>query len=148
MEKVAEVIVKAIEKVQRCFSRRMNKGFEGMSIGKSKLLVGLFALLFGGYSLFLVCGNLRKSSFDSQLLIEQIQSPKHLNKFGADTETYAAVDEETFQQIRVYQLFLDSLKKVNLSRYDSLLLVRSGLLDSINLLEEIYYSQQNSSYEK
>lgn len=147
-DKLAGIIAAAIENVQQGFSRKMNKHVEGVSLNRAKWIIGAFALLSGGYSLYLIGDVLIRPEVKNRISYEQIHRPKNLQPSGTETKAPVAVDKETFLQIQNYRLFLDSLKNVDLFRYDSLLSVRPGLPDSINRLEEIYYSQQNSSYEK
>ena len=147
-DKLAGTIAAASENLQQGFSRKMNKYVEGVGLVRARWIIGVFALLFGGYSLYLIGNVLVGPEAKNTVSHEQISQPKYLHLSGIEIGAPVAVDKETFLQMRVYRLFLDSLKSEDPFRYDSLLSVRPGLPDSIRLLEEIYYSQQNSSYEK
>jgi hypothetical protein len=147
-DKLAETIAAAIENLQQGFSRKMNKHFEGVGLVRARWIMGVFALLFGGYSLYLIGDVLVRPEAENLMPPEQISKPKNLQPSGFESRAPVTVDKETFLQMRIYRLFLDSLKSEDPFRYDSLLSVRPGLPDSIRLLEVIYHSQQNSSYEK
>jgi len=148
-DRVAGKITKAIQVVQYLFAEKMHKIFSMMSIGNRKRIVILFCVLSFGFCLYLIVDALLKPSKES-IGIEQIKKPKHFDKTGAEvipTDNY--VDDETYQNIQVYKHFLDSLKHKNSALYDSIQSQRPGLMDSILVLEQLYYSQQqNSVYEK
>ena len=53
-----------------------------------------------------------------------------------------AVDEETFLKIQAFKSYMDSLKQAKSIQYDSILTARPYLMDTVLLLEQIYYSQK------
>ena len=69
--------------------------------------------------------------------------PKHFNKTGDETVIpEATVDEQTYLQIQDFRKYMDSLKLNRANEYDSILQARPGLIDSVQALEQIYYSQK------
>jgi hypothetical protein len=145
----ARKMARTIENLQRLFARKMNKLFSMMSVKKAKRVLFLFTVLCGGYSLYLIYGALTEPKTKNMVPIEQISPPQHLHKTGAEGTEGNGVEEKTFQDILVYKVFLDSVKNNNPSLYDRMMAEHPGLLDSMRLLEQLYYSQkQNSVYEK
>ncbi len=148
-DKAARKMVRAIECLQRLFARKMNKLFSMMSIKKAKRVLLLFTVVGGGYSLYLIYGALAVPKTKNMVPVEYISPPEHLDKTGAEATEGKGVEEKTFQDIQVYKVFLDSVKSGNPSLYDHIMAEHPGLLDSMRLLEQLYYSQkQNSVYEK
>jgi hypothetical protein len=141
-DKVAGKIARAGLKLQAVFGNKMNKLFEKMNIKRLKWLLGIFIVCAGGYSMYLLISAIVKPA-DTTLKIEQVDIPRHFNKTGEETITSEAyVDEETFSNIQGFKKYMDSIKQVNGKQYDSILFTRPGLLDSVQMLEEIYHSQK------
>lgn len=150
-DKVASKIAGAGIKAQKLFADKMNKVFEGMTNKRIKIVLTIFCLAAGGYSLYLL-GNAVFSPSQKQpsFKIEQASIPKHINKAGDETILQeATVDEETFNKIRDFKKYMDSIKIYKKAEYDSILINRPGLMDSVQMLEQIYLSQnKNELYEK
>ena len=69
--------------------------------------------------------------------------PKHFDKTGDETVMPdATVDEQTYLQIQDFRKYMDSLKLNRTNEYDSILQARPGLMDSVQVLEQIYLSQK------
>ena len=148
-DKLAGKISSAIQKLQRAFARGMNKIFGTMPRTRLKATVITFFLLCGGYSLYLVAAALTKHP-QSNLKIEAIQRPKSIEQTGGETtEGDGYVSEALFNKLQAFRRYMDSLKRKNLQAYDSILYERPMLMDSVRLLEGLYYSQkQNEEHEK
>lgn len=58
-------------------------------------------------------------------------------------DTEILVDEDTWQKIQVFKQYMDSLRLSESKKYDSIILSRPGLMDSIAMVEELYYSQKS-----
>lgn len=148
-DKAAIKMASAMESLQRLFARKMNQLFSMMSIKKAKRVLILFTVLGGGYSLYLIYGALTMAKTKNRFPVEHISPPEHLLKTGTEATEGNGVEEKTFQDIQVYKAFLDSVKSGNPSFYHDMMAEHPGLLDSMRLLEQLYYSQkQNSVYEK
>jgi hypothetical protein len=142
-DKVAGKIAGAGIKLQTAFGNRMNKLFENMSQRKLKTRLITFIFLAGGYSCYLTITAITKPSEQSNFKIDQMNIPKHFNKAGDEKITPEAfVDEKTYTKIQGFKKYMDSLKNNNNKQYDSIRLSRPGLIDSVQMLEEIYRSQK------
>jgi hypothetical protein len=143
-DKVAGKIAKAGIFVQSRFANGMNKIFTGMNVKRLKLSLIIFCIGCGGYSIYLFTDAIiSPASNQHTIKIEQASVPKHFNKTGDEIITAEnIVDEETFNQIQQFKHYLDSLKQNKSSLYDSILTARPFLMDTVLMLEQIYYSQK------
>ncbi len=143
-DKVAGKIAGFGIKLQQLFAEKMNRVFMNTDFKRLKLLLILFCITAGGYSIYLatasiISPNKTQKSFE----VQQMDVPKHFNKTGDEKlipEAY--VDEDTWQQIKQFRSYMDSLKRNRSSEYDSILQARPGLMDSVQMLEQIYLSQK------
>jgi hypothetical protein len=143
-DKVAEKIAVAGIKLQQLIAERMNRIFMKTDFKRLKIILILFCICAGGYSIYLVANSIlspekRQTGFE----IQQMDVPRHFDKTGDENlipEAY--VDEETYQHVKQFMNYMDSLKQKRRSEYDSILQARPGLMDSVQMLEQIYLSQQ------
>lgn len=143
-DKVAGKIAGAGIKIQKLFAEKMNNIFMKMETKRLKALLVLFCLCAGGYSIYLIADSIiSPNKNQSGLKIQQMDVPKHFDKTGDESlNPEAYVDEETFQRLQQFRVYMDSLKRNKSSEYDSILQARPGLMDSVQMLEEIYNSQK------
>jgi hypothetical protein len=142
-DKVAGKIAGLGIKIQQLFAERMNRIFMKTDFKRLKLILVLFCISAGGYSIYLIANSVispdrKQNSFE----VQKMDVPKHFNKTGDENlipEAY--VDEETYQQIKLFRNYMDSLKQKRRNEYDSILQARPGLMDSVQMLEQIYLSQ-------
>jgi hypothetical protein len=143
-DKVAGKIAGLGIKLQQLFAEKMNRVFMNTDFKRLKIILIIFCLGAGGYSIYLIANSVispdrKQNSFE----VQQMDVPKHLDKAGDENlipEAY--VDEETWQQVRQFRNYMDSLKQKRRNEYDSILQARPGLMDSVQMLEQIYLSQK------
>lgn len=143
-DKVAEKIVAAGIKLQKLFAEKINRIFMKTDFKRLKIILIIFCIGAGGYSIYLIVNSVispdrKQNSFD----VQQMDVPKHFDKTGDENlipEAY--VDEETWQQVKQFRNYMDSLKQKRRNEYDSILQARPGLMDSVQMLEQIYLSQK------
>ena len=143
-DKVAGKIAGAGIKMQKLFAEKMNNTFMKVEIKRLKGLLVLFCLCAGGYSIYLIADSIiSPDKKQNGFKIKQMDVPKHLDKTGDESlNPDAYVDEETFQRIQNFKGYMDSLKRNKSSEHDSILQARPGLMDSVQMLEEIYHQQK------
>ena len=143
-DKVAGKIAGVGIKAQRLFAERMNKLFVKTNYKRLKLILIFFCVSAGGYSIYLIASSVFSAEQKQQSFeIQQMDIPKHFNKTGDETVIpEATVDEQTYLQIQDFRKYMDSLKLNRANEYDSILQARPGLIDSVQALEQIYYSQK------
>jgi hypothetical protein len=143
-DKVAGKIAGAGIKMQQLFAGKMNKLFENMNVKRIKILLIGFCVIAGGFSLYLLANSIFQKDNKQQVFkIEQVDVPKHFDKTGDEIITpEAVIDERTYLQIRYFKKYMDSIQVHRKREYDSILVNRPGLLDSVQMLEQIYLSQK------
>ena len=143
-DKVAGKIAKVGIIVQTKFANGMNKMFIGMNAKRLKLSLIIFCIGCGGYSVYLFTDAIVSPAANPNAIkIEQAVVPKHFDKMGDEIiSSQNNVDEETFNQIQQFKHYLDSLKQNKSYLYDSILTARPLLMDTVLMLEQIYYSQK------
>ena len=143
-DKVAKGIAGFFIKLQTKFAIVMNKLFSNMPVKKINALLIVFCLSSGGYSIYLLANAIFSSDKkQSSFKVDQVDVPKHFDKTGdeiSQPENY--VDEETHRQLHEFKQYMDSLKTNKDKLYDSIMIARPGLMDSILVLEQIYNSQK------
>ncbi len=143
-DKVAGKIAGLTIKLQQLFAEKMNRVFMKTDFKRLKIILIIFCIGAGGYSIYLITNSVispdrKQNSFE----IQQMDVPKHFDKTGDENlipEAY--VDEETWQQVKQFRNYMDSLKQKRRNEYDSILQARPGLMDSVQMLEQIYLSQK------
>jgi hypothetical protein len=133
-----------IAKLQTAFAERMNVAAAKIPTGKLKRNLAFFCLLSGGFSLYLAMnGMLGSSPATNVITIDNASVPKHFDKSGDEiNEVQNIVDEDLYSQVKTFRSYVDSLQMNDKTVYDSIMLSRPGLMDSIRAIEEIYLSQQ------
>ena len=138
-DKAAEKMAKAGIKVQTGFASGMNRLLGKMPAGKLKVILVIFCLTVGGYSVFLFGDALFSSEAPSTIKIQRVTMPKHADKAGDETLlSNQYVDEPTYKQIIGFRKYMDSLKVAKHPLYDSLVKERPGLMDTVQILIEAY----------
>lgn len=143
-DKVAGKIAKAGIAVQNKFAKGMGKIFVDMNSKRLKLYLIIFCLCCGGYSIYLFTDAIVSPDVKNKAIqIDKASIPKHFNNTGDDVMAPDnSVDEETFSQIQQFKKYLDSLKQNRSYLYDSIITARPFLMDTVLMLEQIYYSQK------
>ena len=143
-DKVAGKIAKAGIAVQKKKKKGMDKIFAGMKTKRLKLYLIIFCISCGGYSIYLFTDAIISPDANNKALqIDKASIPKHIDDTGDEMmATDNSVDEETFNQIQQFKRYLDSLKQSKSYLYDSIVTARPFLMDTVLILEQIYYSQK------
>ena len=142
-DKVAGKIAGVGIKAQKLFADKMNKLFIHTDFKRLKIILITFCICAGGYSLYLIVNSITSSDEKQKPFeVQQVDVPKHFDKAGNENLTSEPlIDEQTWQQIQQFKQHMDSLKQNKRVEYDSILQARPGLMDSVQMLEQIYLSQ-------
>ena len=140
-DKVAARVAKLLLKIQVKFSELMSACVSKVSPKRLRLLLVVFCLLGGGFSIYLITGSIFKDEIGG-FKIENINVPKVYDG-GNNLRSEQVVDEEIYKAIERFDEYMDSLRgsQMGLEIRDSILKLRPGLLDSLELLKQIYKSQ-------
>ena len=106
-----------------------------------RLLLFFFCVLGGGFSIYLITSSFFQDEIGG-FKIEKINVPKVYDG-GNNLRSEQVVDEEIYKAIERFDEYMDSLRgsQMGLEIRDSILKLRPGLLDSLELLKQIYKSQ-------
>ena len=140
-DKVAAKVAKLLLKIQVKFSEFMSACVSKVSPKRLRLLLVVFCLLGGGFSTYLITGSIFQDKIGG-FKIENINVPKVYDG-GNNLRSEQVVDEEIYKAIERFDEYMDSLRgsQMGLEIRDSILKLRPGLLDSLELLKQIYKSQ-------
>lgn len=143
-DKVAGKIAGLGIALQKKFAAAMNKLFEKMSYKRLKIWLAVFCITCGGYSMYILANAVfSKATNQQSIKIDPVKVPKHYDNAGDEMlAPDNAVGEETFQKIQAFKKYMDSLKLAGSKQYDSILTARPYLMDTVLILEQIYYSQK------
>jgi hypothetical protein len=112
--------------------------------GKGKLIMLLIFVLFSGsYTIYLIgesfSGN-PKPSFS----ITSIKRPAHVQENGDESKhTNTVISQSEYERIHQFRQYMDSLTSSPTGKvlHDSIVAHRPGLMDSIQIIENMYQSQ-------
>lgn len=143
-DKVAGKIAGIGLAMQKQFANTMNKAFEQMNHKRLKVWLIIFCVTCGGFSVYLLTNAIIGPATNQQSIkIDPVNVPKHYDNTAEEIRiTDNVVDEETFSKIQAFKKYMDSLRQAGSKEYDSILAVRPFLMDTVLMLEQIYYSQK------
>jgi len=117
-----------IQRLARFCANWLTRKTERLSLGKKKIGLLLFCLLFGGISIYIVLMPMIGSSFHvSSVVFQRPSIPKHIGK--ANRKPNNTISKKFYDRIEA------------LKNDDSLMRAHPQLLDSIHLFEQLYQSQ-------
>lgn len=108
------------------------------SARKRKIILILFCVVFVSESIVVVYQSLQKNNA-IPYYVTHIQPVRLLKE-----EVHPLISEKEFMRIHRFKLMLDSLQTTSKIKFDSLLSLRPHLMDTIHLLENLYYEQQKN----
>jgi hypothetical protein len=144
-DKAAKGIAGFILKMQTGFAKLLSRWTKNLSIPTMKAGLIIFCLI--GFSLsiyFIVITLLKKDQLGKIISIDRLTVPKYYDKTD---EEYPHPDffitKQQHEEMQAFQIYMDSLHQSKTGKpiYDSIVILRPHLLDSVKALEEIYQSQ-------
>jgi hypothetical protein len=142
-DKAASKIAGWMLGVQNKFAMVMNKGFSKLNSTKKKIAVLFFLLIGEGLSIYYICEAMIGVKKENPVeRIGTFKIPKNYNQRETETKSDLLLDEDTWIKVEAFKHYMDSLKTNDPPMYEIILMERPGLMDSINTLEQIYYSQK------
>ena len=142
-DRVLRQMVNACLRLQTRWARWMDRRTEHLSSRTLLLLLLAFIALAGGYSICLI-GQSFSGNQASAFSVTPIITPGRVLQTGdAASQKEMIVSKTDYQRIIRFRGYMDSLTRSPAGKavYDSILLSRPGLQDSIRLIEKIYQSQ-------
>ena len=141
-DKVAKGIAGFLLSVQNRFASFMSGRINSLSNRSKHIALAIFCLMFGGFSIYAFVGAFRDRNVGKTIKPDQVAVPKYYDRTDAEVAE-PSVSERDIMRINRFKKYIDSLSKSPTGRqvYDSILKARPGLMDSIKVIEQIYYSQ-------
>lgn len=141
-DKVAKGIAGFLLSVQTKFASFMNARTNQLSVRAKRFWLVVFCLVFGGFSIHAFIGAFRSNENSSRSIKPaQVSVPKYYDQKEIDKDPFAT--ENDMVRIGQFKKYMDSLQGSVKGKavHDSILKARPGLMDSIQLIEQLYYSQ-------
>ncbi len=141
--RIAKNIVDKFLRLQKCWAAFMQRHTERLSAKWKVIMLLFFCLSAGGLSLLFIARSFM-SNHAISFRVTQVKTPQHIGKSGDEnTSVVTIVTKHEYERIQLFRKYMDSLAKSASGKkiYDSILLQRPGLMDSIVLIENIYLSQ-------
>lgn len=142
-DKVANGIAGFLLSVQTKFASFMSKRINKQSNRSKQVCLAIFCLMFGGFSIYAFFGAFSDSEKSGKAIKHgQVTAPKYYDRTGSEFKE-SSINDKDIIRINRFKKHMDSLRRSIKGKpeYDSILKARPGLMDSINVIEEIYYSQ-------
>jgi hypothetical protein len=142
-DRILKQMVNACLRLQTNWALWMSQRTKHLSRTTLRLLLLAFIALAGGYSIYLI-GQSFSGKQANAISITPIKKPGHVLQAGdAASQPDMIVSKKDYQGIIRFRGYMDSLTRspAGKAAYDSIILSRPGLLDSIRILEKIYQSQ-------
>ena len=138
-DKVAKGIAGLIVKMNVGFARYMNKFTEKLSSSTLKVALIVFLSFGTSVSLYFIVAAFVKAEPLKTVKIDSISVPRNFEKTAPErVQQDFPVTEKEYQEMVRFTQYMDSLQKSEGTRYDSIMLNRPGLIDSVKVLERIY----------
>ena len=141
-DRILRQMVNACLRMQTGWAQWMGRRTQHLSRRALLLLLLAFIALSGGYSIYLI-GQSFSGHQANAFSVTPIKKPGHVLQTGEATSQPDMLISTDYQRIIRFRGYMDSLARSPAGKtvYDSILLSRPGLPDSIRLIEEIYQSQ-------
>ena len=142
-DRILRQMVDACLLLQARWARWMGRRTEHLSRKTLLLLLLVFIFIAGGYSIYLI-GQSFSGNQTNTFSVTPIKKPGHILQTGdAASQQDIIISKTDYQRIIRFRGYMDSLARSPAGKavYDSILLTRPGLPDSIRLIEKIYQSQ-------
>ena len=142
-ERVANRIVIKCIRLQQQWAAFMQHHTDRLPLKAKVFMLFIFCLCAGGCSFLLIARSLM-SNHAVSLRVTRIKTSAHIGEAGDERiKATLIVTKAEYYKIHRFSLYMDSLKRSASGKkhYDGILSGRPGLLDSINLIENIYQSQ-------
>ena len=138
-DKIATAIAVFLLSLQSRFALVIGTKTNALSMKVKWLWLLVFCLLFGGFSIYEIMGAFRDRG--KTIKPTQISVPKYYDR--TEVLIQSQVSDRDIKRICRFKKYMDSLRGAQEGKivYDSILKARPGLMDSIQAVEQIYYSQ-------
>ena len=139
-DNIARKISNCLLNLQSGFALFMGKQTAGLSTISKKIMFIVVCLLF--------------TTISTSLIVHAIISKPSLNKINIthirfippvkdENHSIIVITQAAYNKLQLFKRYMDSLRmdKTGKKSYDSILISRPGIMDSVTLLEKIYVKQ-------
>jgi hypothetical protein len=143
-DKVAKGIAGFIIKMQSAFAGFMNKHTKNMSAHSMKWSLIIFIVTGSTLSIYCIASAFLKKDKTKAVAIDRIHVPQYYDKNGDESlPQNFIISKREHEEMQAFQKYMDSLHRSKSGQriYDSIMLYRPGLADSIKQLEKMYQQQ-------
>src|SRR5437868_187117 len=134
-DSVARKVADAFLNVQKRFAAFMNRKTSGCSVGMLKVSFFLLCSVFLSLSVcFIVDAFIRKPGPGAIKVTHMKIVPLIQDK----EESVKVMSAEAFVRLQRFRKYMDSIRVCDGMHYDSIVIARPGLMDSVSILENIY----------
>jgi len=127
-----------IDNILKSWAGWLQQKTNGYSQKKRIIILILFCAFFVTESIHVVYQSFNKNN-NMHHAVTFIKPVGLLNE-----KSHPLISEKEFERIHHFKLMLDSLQTNSKIKFDSLLSLRPHLIDTIHLLENLYYEQQKN----
>lgn len=142
-ERLANNIVSTCIRLQQRWANFMQRYTERLSHNGKLIALSLFCLIAGSLSVYLIANSIM-SRKASSFTVTPLKKHPYTNKSGDEnTKALEIVSKAEYEKVQRFRHYMDSLARSPSGKklYDSILINRPGVMDSILFLENIYQSQ-------
>ena len=136
------VLFQQWKKIKQKFACYLQQRSELLPLKSKKVILILFFMVFTSASILTVVNTTVNKK--GSLGIKQIPRPSSAkDKADIETKTDSVITQKDYKKIEQFKFYLLQLRddSVNRKKFDSIMLLRPHLLDSITLFEKMYLSQ-------
>lgn len=130
-DKAAGWIANSILKVQRKFANTLDRISGSWKTKQQWIFLYLVCLVFGGLSVMAIINPFNKKTQNGLSMPAAIKVPRNIHK-----ESSVRITENEFRKVQAFKRSLDSVSRKKIVEE------RPGLMDSLELVEQLYYSQK------
>jgi hypothetical protein len=136
------ILTRRIKVFARFCALKLGQKSEKLSIRKKKIWVVLFCLVYGGISASIILHNLNRGRA-APGIIQVGHIPAHIGRTNG-IRLKPFFTETALNRVELLKKYLDSLSRSDKDKYDTIIIQRPRLLDSIKLFEKLYFSQSKN----
>ena len=141
-DKAAGLIAGGILKVQKKFANVLGQISASWKTKQQLIFLYLVCIVLGGLSVVAIIKPFNKNAPNSLNKPSAIKTPRNI--YSNEDQHSVRITENEIRQVHVFKHTLDSLSKTDDGKIkvNKLLNKRPGLIDSLEMVEQLYYSQK------
>ena len=143
-DRLAGSIATYILKIQTRFANFMDSRTRGLSTARLKFLLIVFLVGGSSLSIYIVIDVIQKKSTSNTVQIGRLQVPRYYRETGdAYNRSSFLITKREHEAMQAFKRRMDSLASTEEGKliYDSIMLCRPGLMDSVGRFEQLYQQQ-------